>query len=193
MKARWNILRLRSLTTTPPRAIAVAATMVLVLGTIGVTLASATTPSQTYAGCLKLGLVFNVAIGTNPLLPCPSGSTRISWNQTGPAGTNGANGSNGKSAYEIWLGLGNTGTPEDFIGSLRGPGGVDGIDGINGKDGLDGVSVTSDVEPAGSNCREWRLEVRRGERRDVCLQWVERGCDDWDDRDRRRGWSRHAR
>ena len=79
----------------PRRMFAALATMILALGAIGVTLAHATTPNQTYTGCLKIGLVFNVAIGTNPALPCPSGATKISWNQTGPVGTNGTNGTNG--------------------------------------------------------------------------------------------------
>ena len=35
------------------------------------------------------------------------------------------NGSNGKSAYEIWLSLGNVGTEEDFIDSLKGKDAVD--------------------------------------------------------------------
>ena len=111
------------------RMLAAAASVVLVLGTLGVTLAQADSPGQTYTGCVKLGLVFNVKIGTSPLLPCPSGAVQISWNQTGPAGANGTNGTNGKSAYEIWLSLGNTGTEQDFIDSLRGPAGEDGLDG----------------------------------------------------------------
>ena len=38
----------------------------------------------------------------------------------GDAGTDGADGAAGLSAYEIWLGLGNTGTEEDFIAYLSG-------------------------------------------------------------------------
>ncbi len=40
-------------------------------------------------------------------------------------------GNAGKSAYEIWLDLGNTGTVDDFIASLSGPDGVDGEDGLS--------------------------------------------------------------
>ena len=61
----------------PRRVFAALATTILVLGAVGVTLARAATPSQTYTGCLELGLVFNVAIGTNPALRCPSGATKI--------------------------------------------------------------------------------------------------------------------
>ena len=38
----------------------------------------------------------------------------------GEAGADGADGAAGLSAYEIWLGLGNTGTEEDFIAYLSG-------------------------------------------------------------------------
>lgn len=49
-------------------------------------------------------------------------------------------GDHGYSAYEIWLSLGNEGTEQDFINSLkgeRGERGNDGLDGIgvNGRDG----------------------------------------------------------
>ena len=46
----------------------------------------------------------------------------------------GVQGIDGKSAYEIWLDLGNTGTEQDFIDSLKG---ADGKDGKDGKDGED--------------------------------------------------------
>jgi uncharacterized protein YjbI with pentapeptide repeats len=111
------------------RLIAAAGAVVLVLGTLGVTFARADSPGQTYTGCLKLGLVFNVAIGSNPAFPCPPGAVKISWNQTGSPGangTNGINGADGESAYEIWLDLGNSGTEQDFIDSLRGADGLDG-------------------------------------------------------------------
>lgn len=38
----------------------------------------------------------------------------------GSDGKDGLNGQNGLSAYEIWLGLGNVGTEQDFIDSLKG-------------------------------------------------------------------------
>ena len=144
------------------RIIAASATTILVLGAVGITLAHATSPNQTYTGCLKLGLVFNVAIGASPAFACPSGTTKITWNQTGPVGANGAkgtdgtngtdgtDGTDGKSAYEIWLGLGNTGTVEEFISSLRGPAGTSGTNGTNG---TNGVSVSSSsVAPGDANC-----------------------------------------
>jgi len=45
--------------------------------------------------------------------------------QEGPAGPE------GKSAYQIWLELGNTGTEQDFIDSLKGEDGAPGNDGSN--------------------------------------------------------------
>lgn len=48
--------------------------------------------------------------------------------QTGGRGVKGNKGDDGKSAYEIWLDCGNTGTEQDFLDSLRG---ADGNDGTN--------------------------------------------------------------
>lgn len=44
-------------------------------------------------------------------------------------------GPTGKSAYQEWLDLGNSGTKQEFIDSLKGSSGKDGVD---GRDGLDG-------------------------------------------------------
>ena len=38
----------------------------------------------------------------------------------GAGAIKGEKGEDGKSAYEIWLGLGNTGSEQDFINSLKG-------------------------------------------------------------------------
>lgn len=58
---------------------------------------------------------------------------------TGFQGEPGTDGVDGKSAYEIWLELGNEGTEQDFLNSLQGRDGKDGIDGQNGKDGQKGA------------------------------------------------------
>jgi len=50
-------------------------------------------------------------------------------NIQGPAG---ADGQEGKSAYQVWLDAGNTGTEEDYLASLKGE---QGIQGATGKDG----------------------------------------------------------
>lgn len=64
----------------------------------------------------------------------------------GKDGANGTSGSEGKSAYQIWLDAGNTGTEQDYLNSLKGQDGytpqkgVDYFDGKNGENGKDGVS-----------------------------------------------------
>ena len=47
----------------------------------------------------------------------------------------------GKSAYQIWLDNGNTGTEADFLNWLKGKDGKDGANGQDGKDGVDGKSA----------------------------------------------------
>ena len=58
----------------------------------------------------------------------------------GPEGPQGAAGADGLSAYQVWLDLGNTGTEQDFIDSLRG------ADGIIGSDGADGNGIDSTLD-----------------------------------------------
>ena len=58
----------------------------------------------------------------------------------GLSGKDGIDGKDGKSAYETWLDLGNTGSEQDFIDSLKGKDGSDGKNGIDGKDGADGLN-----------------------------------------------------
>ena len=61
-----------------------------------------------------------------------------------PAGETGATGADGKSAYQIWLEQGNTGTEQDFLDSLvgaTGAQGIQGIQGIQGQTGADGKSA----------------------------------------------------
>ena len=60
----------------------------------------------------------------------------------GANGTNGQNGIDGKSAYQIWLDNGNTGTEADFLTWLKGKDGANGQDGANGKDGTGIQSAT---------------------------------------------------
>ena len=53
----------------------------------------------------------------------------------GTNGVDGTNGTNGKSAYEVWLSLGHTGSEQDFINSLKGEPGAPGT-------GTEGDTVT---------------------------------------------------
>jgi hypothetical protein len=55
-------------------------------------------------------------------------------------------GDDGKSAYQSWLDLGNTGTEEDFINSLKG---ADGQPGANGEKGDDGKSAYQYAQDGG--------------------------------------------
>jgi hypothetical protein len=57
-----------------------------------------TTPPNVYTGCLKAGQINSVKIGSTPSSPCVKPAVQISWNQTGPPGTNGTNGTNGFSS-----------------------------------------------------------------------------------------------
>ena len=57
-------------------------------------------------------------------------------------GQDGNDGADGKSAYEIWLAEGNTGSVQDFFNSFRGRDGNDGLDGKNGQDGRGIQSIT---------------------------------------------------
>ncbi len=60
-------------------------------------------------------------------------------------------GLNGKSAYQIWLEAGNSGTEEDFLNSLRGPTGEKGEVGAPGPQGLSGPQGV----PGKSVYQEW--------------------------------------
>ena len=66
---------------------------------------------------------------------------KVDTGDRGTNGTNGQDGIDGKSAYQIWLDNGNTGTEADFLTWLKGKDGTNGLngkDGANGKDGKDG-------------------------------------------------------
>ena len=65
--------------------------------------------------------------------------------ESGQDGVNGHDGLDGKSAYQIWLEEGNSGTEQDFLNSLKGADGIDGIDGKNGKDGKDGLNGANGI------------------------------------------------
>ena len=75
----------------------------------------------------------------------------------GKDGANGKDGVDGKSAYQIWLDNGNTGTETDFLNWLKGKdgkdgtNGVDGKDGANGQDGKDGVNGQDGVDGKDGN------------------------------------------
>ena len=65
---------------------------------------------------------------------------------TGATGATGASGSAGKSAYQLWLEAGNTGSENDFLVSLIGPAGAQGPAGAAGAEGQAGVAGLSAYE-----------------------------------------------
>jgi hypothetical protein len=56
----------------------------------------------------------------------------------GQNGAPGKDGADGQSAYALWVALGNSGTEQDFINSLKGKDGQNGTNGQNGSNGTDG-------------------------------------------------------
>ncbi len=92
-----------------------------------------------------------VVMGTQQMMSVPYA---LYAKSSGSGGGQGPKGDDGKSAYEIWLSLGNTGTQADFLASLtgpagaagaqgpagpQGPAGADGAPGANGADGAPGA------------------------------------------------------
>lgn len=65
-----------------------------------------------------------------------------------PQVRDGRDGVDGKSAYDLWLANGNTGSETDFLESLKGPKGADGINGTNGEKGEKGDKGDSLFEDA---------------------------------------------
>ena len=65
---------------------------VLAVGVVGFGYAAVTAADQSYTGCLQNGSISSVAVGNAPAKACAKAALQISWNQTGPAGTNGTNG-----------------------------------------------------------------------------------------------------
>lgn len=64
----------------------------------------------------------------------------------GQDGKDGTDGQDGKSAYEIWLSAGHSGSEADFLEWLKGQDGTDGANGQDGKDGADGQDGKSAYE-----------------------------------------------
>lgn len=64
----------------------------------------------------------------------------------GSVGATGSTGVGGKSAYQLWIEAGNTGTETEFLVSLIGPAGEQGPAGANGADGQAGIDGLSAYE-----------------------------------------------
>ena len=63
----------------------------------------------------------------------------------GAPGSPGRDGTDGKSAYQIWLDNGHTGTETDFLNSLKGAKGDPGQNGTNGQDGKDAIDTVKTI------------------------------------------------
>ena len=72
--------------------------------------------------------------GTNQLLSVPYAlyAETAGNSEEGPQGPEGPEGPEGRSAYQVWLDAGNTGTEEDFLNSFIGPAGPEGGEGADG-------------------------------------------------------------
>ena len=72
---------------TRPRSLIVTVfALVLEIGVIGISVASAQATGDTFTGCLKGGTLTKVAIGSEPVSPCSPSATEVSWNETGTPG-----------------------------------------------------------------------------------------------------------
>jgi hypothetical protein len=89
------------------------------------------TPSEPAEVIITPGssICMNVVVDSNAPT---SVSIAASQGLQGPPGADGVIGVDGKSAYEIWLDEGNTGTEQDFLDSLEGAPGAQGPPGANG-------------------------------------------------------------
>jgi Collagen triple helix repeat (20 copies) len=128
------------------RWLAVAAAVAAVVSVGSYAYASTTAASQTYTGCLKSGVISNVAIGSTPTTSCQKPATQISWNQTGPQGEQGIQGPKGDQGEQGIQGdTGATGP----IGPA-GPTGNTGATGPIGPAGPTGnTGATGPIGPAG--------------------------------------------
>ena len=66
------------------------------------------------------------------------------------SGSPGSDGLDGRSAYEVWIDLGNTGTEDDFITSLKGSKGDPGTDGDDGAVGKSAYQIWLDQGNTGN-------------------------------------------
>lgn len=75
----------------------------------------------------------------------------------GPKGATGSTGPTGKSAYQIWLDAGNTGTEANFIAALKGAKGDKGDQGAKGATGPQGLK--GDTGAQGPKGEDGKIKV----------------------------------
>ena len=109
---------------------------------------------------LLLTAILCVAIAC--LCACANGADGIN----GKDGQNGQDGTNGKSAYQIWLDNGHTGSENDFFEWLKGGNGNNGADGADGKDGLSAYDIFMQQYPYYRGTEEqWMIDLVNGQLR----------------------------
>ena len=107
---------------------------------------------------LLLTAILCVAIAC--LCACANGADGIN----GKDGQNGQDGTNGKSAYQIWLDYGHTGSENDFFEWLKGGNGNNGADGADGKDGLSAYDIFMQQYPYYRGTEEqWMIDLVNGQ------------------------------
>mgnify|MGYP000005837422 CR=1 FL=1 len=99
-------------------------------------------------------------------------------------GPDGAPGDDGISAYEVWLALGNTGTEQEFIDSLKGADGDDGISAYEvwlalGNTGTEQEFIDSLKGADGEDGDDFAFELPDGVENGDYLQWIWNGTS-WD-------------
>ncbi len=82
-------------------------------------------------------------LGTSQLMSVPFAMYAANSASDGSDGEDGEDGTDGKSAYDIWLDAGNTGSEADFLASLVG---AEGPAGADGADGEDGTGLTPSIQ-----------------------------------------------
>jgi hypothetical protein len=87
------------------------------------------TPPASYTINVTTPTAYSIGVNGTQGPPGAQGPQGIQGIQ-GPAGSNGTIGVDGKSAYEIWLEEGNSGTEQDFLDSLVGEDGAQGPPGV---------------------------------------------------------------
>ena len=71
-------------------------------------------------------------------------------------------GARGKSAYESWLDLGNEGTEQEYLASLKGQDGYTPVKGVDYFDGKEGEAGTDGVDGSDANVTKTNVEAALG-------------------------------
>ena len=130
--------------------VAVMGAAALIVG--GVARASEDPPDSMITGCYLKATGFVRVIDASAGKKCLKIEQTITWNQVGPSGPQGAPGVEGKSAYEVWLDQGNSGSVADFLASLQGGSGEPG----SGLGSIEGLAGAACMLPTG---RSGRIDV----------------------------------